>query len=426
MQLRLAVALVLIGCSSPTVPLVDGAIEDASPDAPPDAVPGPPIRVRVVDVGVPVAGSHVLFHDPAGMLIDRGVTDAAGEVVADVPDGSMVTVVDMQFGLLKTLQAAKRGDVLVFGLAARPNEVFTITFPAHPAPPPQWLYVGATSCAGGSTFPSGPTMFDLSIICTPAPTASAMVVVGGFVPPSGRFEARGYIEQQSVTLTPGGTITVTGAWSAAVMDQVAITGLPGDGEVGIAKEWYRNGVKFYEQGATFPNASTFVYPAPGGGDAWRAMTSVCRASDPLYPCQRRWRSLVDPTDLSDDFAATRMPWVADPTIAGNPRMQVTWISDGVPTYRMTRIRVDRMDGRALSARWELVLPAIEQATASITLPEVPPDLEGVWSSLPSMNVSARVELSRSALTYDELRVRAFNERLVENDDLVQLTASRSP
>ena len=73
-----------------------------------------------------------------------------------------------------------------------------------------------------------------------------------------------------------------------------------------------------------------------------------------------------------------------------------------------------------------MLPAIEQATASITLPEVPPDLEGVWSSLPSETVSARVELARSALTYDELRARAFNKLLVELDDLVQLTASRTP
>ena len=94
-------AMLIAGCSRPDA----GRPVDAAPtaeiaDAQPDTAPVGPdagsaaIRVRVVDQGMPIVGAVVLFHDPTGALIARATSDADGDALGDVPDGSMVTVVD--------------------------------------------------------------------------------------------------------------------------------------------------------------------------------------------------------------------------------------------------------------------------------------------------------------------------------------------
>ncbi|HWU86614.1 MAG TPA: hypothetical protein VN253_05040 [Kofleriaceae bacterium] len=426
--------LALLGCSPPSSPVADAPpAADASPDAPapPDAVPSGPIHVRVVEEGMPIADMVVLFHDPAGALIDRGVTDANGELTAVEPDGSTVTVFDASLVRLRTVYAARVGDVLVFGNAAPATGSILVTFPPHPSPPPGSFYLAITNCAVGEALPPlGSPMVTMNIHCPTAPTSSVMVALGGFES-GGRFEYRGYIEQQNVPLTPGSPITITGAWQPPVIDQVAFTNVPAGGEIGVLKEWYRNGTMFSQRGNTLVNVTSLAWPAPGGGDAWRAQLAVCLKNNPLYPCQWLWRSLTNPTDLSHDFEATRMPWVANPVVSAGPPTQITWTADGVPTYRLTRVRYRPWDPD-VGPVWELALPAIEQATASITLPALPPDLEAIWSAPPpydppyDLYPSTRVELSRSNLSYDELRVRVFNERLSYHADLSQVTVSRMP
>jgi hypothetical protein len=435
-------AIGLLACSgkssgTPADAALDAAPFDAAPfdaapfDAAPfDAAPAG-IAVHVIDKGVAVANAPVLFHDPSGALIARTTTDAAGDAIGDVPDGSMVTVVATGSGArswLRTIRGAKRGDRLVFGATHGfiSSDYGTVALPAYPSLPSSYSYATSSACLVGDSGANGPSTIPVNrFACEPPSHAPIM----GFIvasAPGKPFDIFGWIEQADVALAPNTTITVTGTWQPAVTQQVKVTGVSAGEDIAIRKTWYRNGVPYFGMGRTFQSATT-TYPGAGGGDAWRAQFVLCRQNYPAA-CQFWYRWLTDPLDLSGDVASSRLPWLSDAVVTFGARTTVEWTADAVPTSTYTKVWVDQQDDVNVVAEWTTYLPAVDQMSGSITLPELPADLAARWIGLPEATAmpTATVELDRTvSLTYDQLRGRLFSEDLTEQE-LLQTSVSRQP
>jgi len=118
-------ALLAAACGSGPESMPDAAearpdastVGDAGADAPIDA-PAAPVRLQVSrpdSSGAPDQGITVLFHDRAGALIARAVTDAAGHAEHAVTAGGSVTVFQRRDGapLITTIAAVEPDDRLV-------------------------------------------------------------------------------------------------------------------------------------------------------------------------------------------------------------------------------------------------------------------------------------------------------------------------
>ena len=133
----------------------------------------PPRKARAA---TPLAGLPVLFHDPSGVLIGRALTDAGGDAIGDVPDGSMVTVVFPATArdntLLNTVVAAGRGDLLVFGSPTLPPQsTWTATVPAYTGNANVLGYQVNLPCLAGD---SQTMSVELQTACTPPAHGPAM------------------------------------------------------------------------------------------------------------------------------------------------------------------------------------------------------------------------------------------------------------
>jgi hypothetical protein len=384
----------------------------ALPDAPWDArlidAGSPGILVRVLDGEVPVPGVTVLFHDAAGELIERGLTGASGELLADVPDGSMVTVVKRSPPVwLRTVREVERGDVLVFGRRHRSVIDGWITVSAPPPTPPvdSAVFTISAHCLGAESLPGGPSTLPLTMWCLPEPRSSVMAVMG-MVPPGQQYYALAYMEEQGVALVPGTTIALAGSWLPAEVQTVEVTGVPVDAAFHVTKTWYRGGLPFYSTGHRLSTPGSFE--VPGGGDAWRAAVSVCQATTP--GCQFWYQWLTDPLVVTGDFDAERLPWVTSTAVELGLRIRATWTTDRVVPHTGAKVRVLQLDGGTLLAEWTTVVPAAPTAASTITMPELPDDLVDLWVDLGALDpaTTSMVELDRTvAGSYRDLRQGVF-------------------
>jgi hypothetical protein len=405
------------------------ATADATPDARPDATPdaGAPIHVHAQLIGAPLAGLPVLFHDPSGALIGRALTDAAGDAIGDVPDGSMVTVVfpatSRDNTLLNTVVAAARGDKLVFGSPTLPPQsTWTATVPPYTGTVTALDYNVALPCLVGD---SQTTSVGLQTACVPPAHGPAMAVAADVGTPEG-FVPRAYIEQVDVALPAGANIAFTGAWLPAVNQTFAVTGVPNGAEIGIGKTWYRGGLPYFGFARMIPNLTSGTLPGPGGGDAWRAETIVCL--DPqIQQCQIRFRDATDPLQLGDDFAAHRTAWLGRPTLTLGARTTSAWTADIAPDATILQTRIIGLDVNSFpQAEWDVVQPAVAATSGTVTLPELPADLAPLWVGL-STDGYSETELDRmETLSYAAVRARWFSTPPVGELEVAQRSFSQLP
>jgi len=406
-----------------------GAMADAAPDVMADATPdaGGPIHVHAQLIGAPVAGLPVLFHDPSGTLIGRALTDAGGDAIGDVPDGSMVTVVfpatSRDNTMMNTVVAAARGDQLVFGSPALPPRgTWTATVPPYTGTVAALDYNIAFPCIVGD---SQTTSIDLQAACVPPAHGPAMAVAADVGVPGG-FAPRAYIEQVDVALPAGGNLAFTGAWLPAVSQAFAVTGVPNGAEIGIGKTWYRGGLPYFGFARMIPGVTSGTLPGPGGGDAWRAETIVCL--DPqIQQCQIRFRDATDPLQLGDDFAAHRTAWLGRPTLTFGARATSAWTTDIAPDATILATRIFGFDENSIpQAEWDVVQPAVAATSGTVTLPELPADLAPLWVG-PSTDGYSETELDRmETLSYAAVRARWFSTPPVGELEVAQRSFSQLP
>lgn len=404
----------------------EGSPSDGAPDGMPDATPDPPdatpdagqdvIHVHARRAGAPLADIAVLFHDPAGTLLARAVTDAGGDATGDVPDGSMVTVVfPVTIGALTTFDTvvgAVAGDQLVFGTGLPPPALAsTASVPPYIGPGTSLDYEVAAPCIVGD---AQTTSVGLQATCAP-PTHGPAIAVVADTAGAGGFEVLAYQDQADVALPPGASLTFADAWQAAVTQTFAVTNLPPGAMIGLGKTWYRAGQPYFGFARMIPGATTGTIAGPGGGDAWRGQTIVCL--DPLIPqCQLRFHDLADPLDLGDDFAAHRTAWLAVPDLTLGARATVDWTADVLLDATVLQTSVFERDAANDGfAQWNVVQTAPVAASGTVTLPELPADLIDLWVGV-GISGDAETEIDQTeTLTYPEVRVRWFADPLGELD-----------
>jgi hypothetical protein len=389
------------------------AVIDGLPDASPDAASAL-IHVHAQRAGAPVPDVPVLFHDPSGTLIGRTTTDANGDAIGDVPDGSMVTVVfpatPRDVTTINTVVAAGRGDRVVFGSASpSPALSSTANVPTYPGPETHLDYEVSAPCIVGD---SQTTAVGLQTQCVPPAHGPAMAVVADSQGPGGFF-VLAYQEQLDVPLPPAADLAFTGAWLSPVTQSFAVTGVPAGAEIGIGKTWYRAGQPTFGFARMFPNVTSGTTPGPGGGDAWRGETIVCLNPE-IQQCQLRFHDLANPLDLGDDFAAHRTAWLGKPTLTLGARATIAWTADIAPDATLLQTRVFELDENSISlAEWDVVQPAVAATSGTLTLPELPPDLAAMWVGV-ATDGYAETELDRTeTLTYAAVRARWFATPLGE-------------
>jgi hypothetical protein len=389
-----------VGCGDGRGVPDSGPGADATTDAQTDAgTQG--IRVRVIHGG-PVAGVHVLFHDPAGALLARGVTDAQGEVVGDVPSGSMATVVQTPEpspgGALSTIREAQRGDTIVVG-DLHPFAVpgpMTLSVPPSPAPSP--MYLAFADCGFASLTAS--TTLSFPIVCGATATGTIMVLAqsnGGITH---------YAELDDVPLVPGATATVA-AWTPAVAHTAAIANVPANTHVRGIVEYLRNGRVFYRH--AMPNNSPTESALDGvGGDAHRISVELVPNAVP-FATQTASIVVADPTAISVDVASVALPPVVTGAfVTANHGISWTTANGGdAPAIIATATQTDGA-GQPI-ASWSTVLSPASVVQSQIALPALPADLAGVWEGLGQDTTVGAVTLVLPADPYATYKLHAFTD-----------------
>ncbi len=132
--------------SDASQPINDAALSDAGADtsiADADAA-AQPLTLKVLLLGAPEQGIHVVFQDATGVVITSADTDATGTVTQLVAAGSQVTVLlgTTTSPNLVTLTDVAPGDVLT--VVDTENESFSSNSVSFTLPAPTWDASGST------------------------------------------------------------------------------------------------------------------------------------------------------------------------------------------------------------------------------------------------------------------------------------------
>lgn len=257
-RVPLAIALVAAACTAP-VP---------GPD------PSTQVAVRALDrADGPVAGVDVYGHDPAGVLVDQGVTDADGLAYLDVPAGGSITThdvdpavpVDFARPAWTSVLAVAPGDEIHVRIARGPERTRLVPVTTPTLPPGAVSFTASAPCAeasGGSA--TTPAMLWVDRRC---PDHGPLVLTARGPGPAAAVIA--YLTVADVDLTAP-AITANGAWTPPADDYtVELSGLGPTGFASIARGTLAGGYPIQwddrQMASTAPTGS-FTAPRPSIGD----------------------------------------------------------------------------------------------------------------------------------------------------------------
>jgi hypothetical protein len=336
--------------------------------------------------GSVVAGIPVLFYSASGQLLARTTTDAHGEATGVVKKGGAVTIVEAAARKITTIFDIAPGDVLTVGDVGfwGPAPIGTATLGIPPGlDPPSEMYRVEGPCALSSFF----TSTDLSVFLWPACGATRPIMATSYRtdPPN---DITGYLLDPEVTLVPGGTATMDGAWSPAIMFDLAVSGLPAD-LGGFVLERFLGTQNIYRFATgTLPdnngNVAARLSQAAGGDGTTTKLVfgfpgTPGGANEILEFHSGQLTSLV--RDVSSDFIARPIfeGLTRDELTPGGPTGLVgaSWAFAGPDSADGLVALLTVFDAEFALTTWTAVLPP---GTLQYRLPSLPADLVHLWAN----------------------------------------------
>lgn len=358
-------------------PGIDGSA--SPPDANPDAQTIGPVTVNVLSQdsdGLPEPGATVLFYGPDGTLADRKLTDGSGNATADLEIGGSVTVVRLRTNntYFTTVTGVKPNDVVTVGRLENPSSeqegTMRLTLPTFTNA--DWYYVDS-GCGWGS---AASNVLSVNLYgCNGSADLLARVRVGS---------TYYYLGQDDATMTVDGDLDLSGeSWSylSETNFNLSLTNIPAglDWVSAMRRTLSQHGAIFSDSadGLQSPQAGSTAmamgYPQ-GVGDGTLVEVSLEKYGKNHPQIQRLGAKLDSvPSSYGMDLG-TLLPWVEQPVFDG---ADITWTGgpggDGV----ILDLRMSGSVEPYTWASWRVVLPP---GTTSFTLPALPADLEGRWTS----------------------------------------------
>lgn len=343
----------------------------------------PPVVV-VSDLDGPLAGAHVVFHDPDGAPVAHQTTDADGRASADVDGGGMVTVLFADDGsrLRGTIVGVERGDELAMVVSRRHvTEVGTVRVTVAPFAGAA-VYVFETACAAVYTASlAQPVAIEIRSNCLAADGTLPLLVTardgeGGMMAVAA-IPALPWIEPMNVVMP---------AWSAPSVITLAGSAAPAGTSALFGELAYDVNGAFLggseAHTALVPGqAASFALPyAPGLGELLQARLALVYGSDLEEPdgASMLVRRMTTPTDLALDLGADLLPRLPapsiDPSVLGRPT--ATWPAVDIPAADGGGAYFVWNEGSGDLEDWTVVIPP--DVGGRVQLPELPEDL-ATWA-----------------------------------------------
>lgn len=370
------------GGNDPDGNTIDGTA--GNPDAaPPDAQTRGPVSVHVLSLtndGLPEQGATVLFYEPDGTLADRKLSDANGDATAELEAGGMVTVVRLRSSNthITTVAAVQLDDVITVGRpessSSSSSETLRVVVPSFAN---ATSYSASVGCGSGYGEPGtgSTTAFTVSLNdCEPTGDILVRANVGN---------NSYFVGQNDVSMAANGVIDLSGqSWQFLSQSNfsLGLTNIPAglDYLNAFRRTLSPNGAIYsdYADGVQSPIAGSTALamgypPGIGSGTYVQATFEKWDGNDPALQIAAAKLATVSSSYTFD--LINLLPWVTRPAFDG---ANLSWSGGAGGDAVVIDLNMYSNTQPATYATWRLVLPP---GTTSVTLPELPVDLDSLWN-----------------------------------------------